>query len=164
MHRTFARLAALCAAALLAACTPPPARTPSVDLPQAVERGRYLVQISGCNDCHTEEFMEKGGKVPEAEWLKGSRRGWRNEEGTVYATNLRLLINGISEEQWVTMARTLQTRAPMSWYRLRGMSEADLRAIHVFVRWLGPAGAPAPAPLPPEVEPPEPYIFFPAVH
>lgn len=154
---------ALCTGSLFA-CTVPPTAPPPATPPATVEHGRYLVQISGCNDCHTEEFMEQGGKVPEAEWLKGSRRGWRNEEGTVYATNLRLLIDAISEEQWVTMARTLQTRAPMSWYRLRGMSEADLRAIHAFIRWLGPAGAPAPAPLPPEVDPPEPYIFFPAVH
>jgi mono/diheme cytochrome c family protein len=129
-----------------------------------IERGRYLVQISGCNDCHTEEFMDKGGEVPEEEWLTGSRRGWRNDQGTTYATNLRLLISWIDEEQWVTMAHTMRSKAPMAWYRLREINDSDLRAIYRYVRWLGPAGQPAPKSLPPGVTPPEPYIYFPMVH
>lgn len=144
--------------ALAAACVPPPENRADID------RGRYLVQISGCNDCHTEAFMDKGGAVPEEEWLTGSRRGWHNAHGTTYAANLRLLISRIDEEQWVAMARSMKTRAPMAWYRLREISDSDLRAIYGYVRWLGPAGVPAPAPLPPGVVPPEPYINFPAVH
>jgi mono/diheme cytochrome c family protein len=143
---------------LLSACVP-------VSKDQAViERGRYLVQISGCNDCHTEDFMEKGGNVPEEDWLIGSRRGWYNEQGTTYATNLRLLISRIGEEQWVAMAHSMRTRAPMAWYRLREINDSDLRAIYRYVRWLGPAGQPAPSPLPAGVIPPEPYINFPLVH
>lgn len=143
---------------MLSACTLPP------EEPAVVERGRYLIEISGCNDCHTEEFMDKGGDVPEEEWLTGSRLGWRNEQGTTYATNLRLLISRIGEDQWVTMAQTMRTKAPMAWYRLREIKEGDLRAIYRYVRWLGPAGQPAPKSLPPEVMPPEPYINFPFVH
>ena len=41
------------------------------------ERGRYLVRISGCNDCHTPRFPELGEKVPESEWLTGVPVGWR---------------------------------------------------------------------------------------
>ncbi|HXZ44261.1 MAG TPA: hypothetical protein VEH53_05485 [archaeon] len=30
---------------------------------------KYLVMISGCNDCHTAGYAPSGGKVPEREWL-----------------------------------------------------------------------------------------------
>ena len=42
-----------------------------------VERGRYLVRITGCNDCHTAGYAPSGGKVPEAQWLTGDALGWR---------------------------------------------------------------------------------------
>jgi hypothetical protein len=42
-----------------------------------VQRGRYLVQIAGCNDCHTPRYPESGGKVAESEWLTGDALGWR---------------------------------------------------------------------------------------
>lgn len=146
---------------LSSACAPTP--TPTIDQ-GSIERGRYLVRISGCNDCHTEGFMENNGAVPEAEWLTGSRRGWFNEQGTSYAANLRLLISTIDEQQWITLARTMRTRSPMAWYRLREISDADLSAIYRYLRWLGPAGTPVPAALPPGVTPAGPYIYFPAAH
>ncbi|MDQ1241342.1 MAG: hypothetical protein QG550_593, partial [Pseudomonadota bacterium] len=35
-----------------------------------VARGRYLVVVSGCNDCHTPGYMQNGGpKLPEKDWL-----------------------------------------------------------------------------------------------
>ena len=30
-----------------------------------------IAMIGGCNDCHTPNYAPSGGKVPEAEWLKG---------------------------------------------------------------------------------------------
>ena len=47
-----------------------------------IERGRYVVAISGCNDCHTHRFLLSGGKTPEKEWLTGSTMGWRGPWGT----------------------------------------------------------------------------------
>ncbi len=49
----------------------------------------------------------------------------------------------------------------MPWFVLREMTEQDLRAVYRFIRNLGPAGEPAPAYLPPDQEPPKPYIQFP---
>jgi mono/diheme cytochrome c family protein len=46
-----------------------------------LKRGRYLVQIGGCNDCHTPAYPEKGGKVPEAQWLIGDALGWHGSDG-----------------------------------------------------------------------------------
>jgi mono/diheme cytochrome c family protein len=126
-----------------------------------VKRGRYLVQIGGCNDCHTPAYPEKGGKVPEAPWLTGDALGWYGPWGTTYPTNLRLYMQDLTEDQWVKKARTLQARPPMPWFNVRAMTTNDLRALYRYLRHLGPAGKPAPAYLPPDKTPPQPYVAFP---
>ena len=40
-----------------------------------VNRGQYIVEITGCNDCHTPRYAEKGGQMPTNEWLKGNPVG-----------------------------------------------------------------------------------------
>ena len=55
-------------------------------------RERYLITIAGCNDCHTPNYPQSGGKTPEKEWLTGDALGWRGPWGTTYAPNLRLSI------------------------------------------------------------------------
>lgn len=127
-----------------------------------IERGRYVVSVAGCNDCHTPGFAVRNGQVEEAQWLTGDALGWRGPWGTTYASNLRLFMQGIDEQQWLRLARTLETRPPMPWFNLRRMSEADLRAIYRYVRHLGPAGTSAPAYVPPGQTPPQPYVQFPA--
>jgi mono/diheme cytochrome c family protein len=126
-----------------------------------IERGRYLIKIGGCNDCHTAGYAPTGGKVPESQWLTGDGLGWSGPWGTTYATNLRLYMQNLTEDQWVKTARTLQTRPPMPWFNVRDMSTRDLRAMYRYVTHLGPAGNPAPAYLPPDKTPPQPYVQFP---
>jgi LysM repeat protein/mono/diheme cytochrome c family protein len=92
-----------------------------------IDRGRYLMKIAGCNDCHTAGYAPSGGNVPEAQWLTGDALGWSGPWGTTYAANLRLVVAGMSEEDWVRRARSAQYRPPMPWFALRDMSEADLR-------------------------------------
>jgi hypothetical protein len=128
---------------------------------KAVERGRYVVVIGGCNDCHTPGYGQAGGKVPEKQWLTGDNMGWRGPWGTTYASNLRLVIGKLTETEWVKLAKTSQFRPPMPWWALRSMTEQDLRALYAFVRYLGPAGVPAPEYLPPGQEPPAPFILIP---
>ena len=127
-----------------------------------IKRGRYLVLVAGCNDCHTPEYPQKGGKVPEAQWLTGDALGWHGPWGTTYATNLRLYMQDLTEEQWVKKAKSLQARPPMPWFNVQAMTTSDLRALYRYVRHLGPAGKPAPAYLPPDKTPPEPVVRFPA--
>jgi mono/diheme cytochrome c family protein len=126
-----------------------------------IQRGRYLVKIAGCNDCHTTGYTQKAGKVPEKEWLTGDRLGWRGPWGTTYASNLRIYMNAISESQWVKVAHEAEFRPPMPWFALHDMTEQDLRAIYRFVKHLGPSGDPAPPYLPPDREPTGPYVLFP---
>lgn len=128
---------------------------------QMIERGRYIARIGGCNDCHTPGYAPSGGKVAEKEWLTGDVVGWKGDWGTTYPANLRLVLSTMSESQWVEYARRLETRPPMPWFTLHDLSEQDLRSFHRFVRSLGPAGAPAPAYVPPGVTPKGPVIQFP---
>lgn len=127
-----------------------------------VDRGRYLSRIAGCNDCHTPGYLLSEGNVPENVWLTGDRLGWRGPWGTTYASNLRLFVNALTEDQWVATARILKTRPPMPWFNLNIMHEEDLKAIYQFIRYLGPGGEPAPAYVPPDREPETPYATFPS--
>jgi mono/diheme cytochrome c family protein len=127
-----------------------------------IERGRYLVLIGHCNNCHTAEYSAKQGKVPEREWLMGSRVGWRSAAGTVYPHNLRLYFANLSEDAWLHAARNMRPRPPMPWWSLRDTSDADLRAMYRYIRSLTPLGEPAPAFVPPDRTPAPPFVQLPA--
>jgi len=132
----------------------------AADADPQIARGRYLVMIGGCNDCHTAGFAQSGAKVPEAEWLKGDAVGYRGPWGTTYPANLRLYMQKFTEAEWVKAAKSLKTRPPMPWWAMHEMTEPDLRAMYRFVRQLGAPGNPAPAYLPPGTAPKPPYIEF----
>jgi hypothetical protein len=150
-------------AAFLAAATAQyaSAQTPKPPDSKSLDRGRYLVKIAGCNDCHTPGYMQTAGKVPEKQWLTGDQLGWRGPWGTTYASNLRLYMRNLSEDQWVKTAKTARFRPPMPWFALHDMTTQDLRAIYRFIKYLGPAGEPAPAFVPPDQEPKGPHVLFP---
>jgi len=127
-----------------------------------IARGRYIATIAGCNDCHTPDYAMKNGDVPESLWFTGDALGWRGPWGTTYATNLRIHLAGMTEDEWVRHARTLTARPPMPWFNLRRMEERDLRAFYRYVRSLGTPGKPAPAYVPPDKQPIGPVVMFPA--
>jgi mono/diheme cytochrome c family protein len=135
--------AALVLATTLVAGVPAANAQGAADALQA-ERGRYIAVIGGCNDCHTVGYPERGGQVPDSDWLTGLGVGFNGPWGTTYPANLRLLAASISEDEWVARARR-PTRPPMPWFNLAAMSEPDLRALYQFVRSLGAKGEPAPA-------------------
>ena len=164
-YRLTARLVAL----VLAGALPVHAHAADAAKPSAAKadasslaRGKYLVVIAGCNDCHTAGYAATNGKVPEKDWLTGDRLGWRGPWGTTYAVNLRQYMQTLTEAQWVAKAKALQTRPPMPWDNVRTMTAQDLRAIYRYIRHLGPAGEAAPAYVPPEKEPPPPFVTFPS--
>lgn len=130
--------------------------------PQLVDRGKYLVVIAGCNDCHTPGYLLSEGKTPEKMWLTGDTFGWRGPWGTTYPPNLRNLAQTLTEKQWITLGKNLKARPPMPWFNLNSMEDEDLRAIYQFIRHLGPGGQAAPAYVPPDQEPGTPYALFPS--
>jgi len=126
-----------------------------------ISRGRYLIETAGCNDCHTPGYGAKEGKVDEKLWLTGDSLGWAGPWGTTYASNLRLLLAGMTQKEWLAHARTMKPRPPMPWFNVRAMTDSDLKAIYAYTRSLGPGGAPAPAYVPPGQKATGPVVRFP---
>jgi mono/diheme cytochrome c family protein len=141
------------AACLLAGSTGLAVAGPADD----IRHGRYLIQTSGCNDCHTHGFMQKDGQVAESEWLTGDAMGWQGPWGTTYPSNLRLLVHSMTEAQWLARARQ-PMRPPMPSPSLRAMTDADLKAIYRYVKSLPVKGPAAPAYVPPGGKVATPYL------
>jgi mono/diheme cytochrome c family protein len=140
------------------------ATAPAAFAPRAadelVARGRYIVKIGGCNDCHTPGYAMSGGKVAEETWLTGDTLGYRGPWGTTYPANLRRYMANLTEDEWVKVAGMMETRPPMPWFTLRDMDERDLRAVYRYVRSLPVTGGPAPDYMPPDREPPLPVFML----
>jgi mono/diheme cytochrome c family protein len=115
--------------------------------------------VGACNDCHTPNYPETAGKVPESQWLAGHSTGFQGPWGTTYPANLRLVVQAMTEEQWVARVRA-PMRPPMPWFNLRDMNDADLRALYRYIRSLGPKGEPAPAYVQPGGTVKTPYYVF----
>lgn len=114
----------------------------------ALRRGEYLIRIGSCNDCHTPGYGEKGGDVPTSTWLTGTSVGYQGPWGTSYPANLRLSLSTLTEAQWLQIARVPRL-PPMPYWSLRDMTDADLKAIYLFIRSLGATGVAMPAAVPP---------------
>src|SRR5438445_13129141 len=126
----------------------PPDAHPNSSAADAVilQRGRYLVRITGCNDCHTPRYAETGGAVPQAQWLTGSAIGFRGPWGTSYPGNLRRTVQSVSEWQWLVFARTHRLQ-PLPRFSLAPMNDDDLLAVCRLARSLGLRRRPAPSAL-----------------
>lgn len=127
--------------------------------PSSVARGRYLVSISGCNDCHTAGYTETGGKTPQADWLTGLPVGFRGPWGVSYPANLRLTVQSMTETEWLGFSR-VERLPPMPWFALRDMRDDDLRSVYRFIRTLGPKGVRMPAAVGPDRDVATPFIQF----
>ena len=126
-----------------------------------IDRGRYVVEVMGCNDCHTPGYLVRRSNLPAEDWLVGSTLGFRGYFGTTYPTNLRLAVWNMSEEDWLILAKKMREGSAMADVMLPETADQDLRAIYRFIRYLGPKGTPAPASLPKGVQPTTQYIDVP---
>jgi mono/diheme cytochrome c family protein len=165
MEQMIRLIPAVVSVLLLVSCAEPEQKPEAVapEAPHVVaqsdyEAGRYLVIVAGCNDCHTDGYLQSGGNVPEDKWMAGSALGWLGPWGTTYATNLRLRVQQMTEEQWVAQLKTRQELPPMPWMNLNHLSDKDARAIYRYLLALGPMGVTVPLAVPPEREPGTPYM------
>jgi mono/diheme cytochrome c family protein len=123
---------------------------PNVAAASAIDAGRYLVKIGGCNDCHTPGYVETNGAQPaETDWLTGSPVGYEGPWGVSYPANLRISFANMDEQQFIELARAGKGRPPMPWPSLMAMSDQDLKAIYAYMRHLGKKGEAMPAALEP---------------
>jgi len=129
-----------------------------------IERGRQVILTLGCNACHTPDYLIKKSNIPEEDWLVGNTLGFRGPDGTVYPSNLRLLINNMTEDEWLVLAKQMRKNSPMAWVMLSDTPDRDLRAVYKFVQYLGPKGTPAPGRLPSGVMPTTQYMDYPDPH
>jgi len=136
------------------------ANTDSVWEKKRIEQGRRLVRIAGCNDCHTPQYSQMGGQLPEKDWLVGSEVGFSGPWGTSYASNLRLTASSYQEKAFVSYLRQKKYLPPMPGFIFKYMTDEELGSVHAFIKHLGAAGKMAPANLSPSNKPKGPYIKF----
>jgi len=116
---------------------------PPPDLSTPVSRGKYLVTIAGCSDCHT---PQKNGKpIPGLEFAGGFvlKGPW----GTVASANITPDPSGISYYDEALFLETIRTgfvkqarkiNQIMSWYNYRHLTDEDLKATFAYLRTLKP--------------------------
>jgi cytochrome c553 len=149
----------------------------------AVERGKYLVNITGCNDCHspkkdaqnhTDETRMLGGR-PSTTAVPSATPGevhssldltaWTGPWGTTYASNLTpdpvtgLVSRRYNEMTFVSMFRTgkkpngIAILPPMPWENYSSMTDEDLKAIWAYLQTIKPVRNQVPANVPPPAAP-----------
>ena len=159
----FCMICLLAALIFLIGCGKTEDAEPQIDSPYVVaanqiEAGRYIAIIGGCNDCHTEGYLQTEGKVPEEDWFAGSKLGWQGPWGTTYPPNLRLRVQEMTEEEWVLVVHERTDLPPMPWMNVNQMNEKDAKALYHYLKSLGPKGEHVSDALDPGVEPKTPYL------
>jgi mono/diheme cytochrome c family protein len=148
---------------VLAACdnTPPP---PTAE--QIAARGRYLVTLGGCNDCHTPGSMT--GMPDMSKPLSGSDISFfLPGMGYFYPPNLTPDASGLgdwSPAQIVTALRTgvrpdgRQLAPIMPWMSLASLTDEDANAIAMYLKSLTPVDHKVPDPIAADQMPPGPAM------
>ncbi|HTN95380.1 MAG TPA: c-type cytochrome [Nordella sp.] len=125
-------------------------------------RGKYLVGISGCNDCHTPGYFL--GKPDMARFLAGSEVGFEIPGlGVFHGPNLtsdpETGLGAWSQEDVVKAITTGQRPdgrilAPvMPWHAFASLKPEDAQAIAAFVKSLPPVKNKVPGPFGPNEKP-----------
>jgi cytochrome c553 len=115
---------------------------PQKDLSNPVDRGRFLVNAAGCEDCHSPQ--ENGEPVQGRNFSGGVplEGAW----GQVASMNLTPDPSGIpyyDEQRFITTIRTgyvgaRKLKQIMPWATFRKMTDDDLRSIFAYLRTLPP--------------------------
>lgn len=138
---------------LLAILVPSPSRADEAE----VERGRYLVQIAGCSDCHTPGYFL--GQPDAERFLGGSDVGFEIPGvGIFYGPNLTPDATGLGNWTADEIVAAIRTGATpegrglvpvMPWPNLSALSDEDAYAIAAYLQSLEPVANDVPGPIPP---------------
>src|SRR5262245_31075545 len=152
----------LCTAAALAALAVMPAvasaQSQASPADQQLARGKYLVAIAGCNDCHTPGYFF--GKPDQARFLGGSDVGFEVPGlGTFVGPNLTPdKATGLGNWTIPQIITALQTGkrpdgrvlAPiMPWHAFASLTKSDVTAIATYLKSLKPVQNKVPGPFGP---------------
>lgn len=122
-----------------------------------VARGKYLVTIMGCNDCHTPGTFY--GAPDTKRFLGGSELAWEGPWGLAFASNLtsdrETGLGAWTDAQIATAIRTgnrpdgRQLAPVMPWMNFASLTPEDTDAIVAFLRTVPAVAHRVPAPVPP---------------
>jgi mono/diheme cytochrome c family protein len=155
--------AALALAAVLAACNSQP---PPLTAEQRVARGKYLVAVMGCTDCHTPGSLM--GMPDTSKALSGSNVSFfMPGMGYFYPPNLTPDMTGLSawtEPQIVAALRT-GTRPDgrklvpiMPWMDFATLTDDDANSVAAYLKSLPPIANQVPPPSAADAMPPGPAM------
>ena len=136
---------------------------------EKVARGKYLVTIAGCNDCHTPGGLY--GAPDMTRMLSGSELGWTGPWGTSYPANLTpdqgTGIAHYTEDDIVTALRTGHKKdgapvlPPMPWPIYANLTDEDAYAVAAFLKTIPPVVHAVPKNLPSGAKAPAALVFPP---
>lgn len=118
------------------------APVPLPNLANPVERGKYLVTIGGCSDCHTPQ--DKGKPIPGLDYAGGFMM--KGPWGSAATANITPDASGISYYDEALFLQTMRSgfvkarrlTQIMSWWSFRDLTDEDLKAIFAYLRTLKP--------------------------
>jgi mono/diheme cytochrome c family protein len=152
----FLSIMVITSAALISCAKQTPAPAPMTEADQ-VARGKYLVTITGCNDCHTPGYFY--GAPDAARTLSGSELGWKGPWGVSYPANLtpepQTGIGAWSEADIMNAIRTGKRPdgrillPPMPWPDFASLTDEDAAAIAKYLKTLPPVPHNVPDNVPP---------------
>src|SRR5688572_11287072 len=127
-----------------------------------INRGKYLVTLGGCNDCHTPGYFL--GKPDTARFLGGSEVGFEiPDQGVFYGPNLtpdnETGLGKWSTQEIVTAITTGKrpdgrVLAPvMPWHAFANLKPEDSTAIADYLKSLPPVNNKVPGPFGPKEKP-----------
>jgi len=158
------------AAATKTAAKPAAAKTDAAAKAKAIERGRFLVGVSACVDCHTPGTLF--GAPDFTRQLSGSELGWQGPWGTTYARNLTPdLETGLGYYKEVEIVNAIKggkrldgspMLPPMPWQNYTAYSDEDLHAMATYLLSLPPISHAVPERVPPGKAPTGSFLTFPA--
>jgi mono/diheme cytochrome c family protein len=139
----------------------------AVEAQSEIERGKYLVTLGGCNDCHTPGYFF--GKPDTTKYLGGSEVGFEIPNlGVFHGPNLtpdkETGLGAWTDEEII--AAIQQGRRPdgrvlapiMPWHALANLSMPDVKAIVAYLRSVPPVKNKVPGPFGP-TEKPTSFVF-----
>jgi len=169
--------ATLALAVVLASCSSNTKTTTSSDSTatsamtpeEKVARGKYMVSVLGCNDCHTPGGLY--GAPDMNRMLSGSELGWTGPWGTSYPANLTpdasTGLGNYTDDDIVTALRTGHKKdgapilPPMPWPIYANLTDEDAYAVAAFLKSVPAVVHAVPKILPPGTKAPAALVFPP---
>ena len=127
-------------------CTRGPATHAGSSAEDKVARGRYLVTVLGCNDCHTPGTLY--GAPDTTRLLSGSELGWKGPWGVSFPRNLtpdpETGLGMWTDDQIVTAIRqgrrpdNTPLLPPMPWPDFAHLTDEDAYAVAAYIKSIPP--------------------------